>query len=64
MTAPASGPARRFPDVPGLVYGGDYNPEQSPLEVQLEDVALMQQAGVNLLSGGIFSWATLEPREG
>jgi len=64
MRAGAGEPARRFPDVPGLAYGGDYNPEQWPLDVQLEDVELMQQAGVNLLSVGIFSWATLEPREG
>jgi beta-galactosidase len=54
----------RFPAVPGLAYGGDYNPEQWPLDTQLEDVELMTQAGVNLLSVGIFSWAMLEPREG
>ena len=29
-----------------------------------EDVALMREAGVNLVSVGIFSWALLEPREG
>jgi beta-galactosidase len=50
--------------VAGLAYGGDYNPEQWPLEVQLEDVELMREAGVNLLSVAIFSWAQLEPREG
>ncbi|GAA1175035.1 beta-galactosidase [Nesterenkonia xinjiangensis] len=53
-----------WPAVPGLAFGGDYNPEQWPLEVQLEDVELMGQAGVNLVSVGIFSWAMLEPREG
>ena len=47
-----------------LRYGGDYNPEQWPREVWLEDIALMKQAGVNLVSVGIFSWALLEPREG
>ncbi|RCK69590.1 beta-galactosidase [Desertihabitans brevis] len=58
-------PARPWPvDVPGLAYGGDYNPEQWPLETQLEDVELMQLAGVNLVSVAIFSWAQLEPREG
>ncbi len=50
--------------VDGLVYGGDYNPEQWPREVWDEDIALMRQAGVNLVSLAIFSWATLEPREG
>jgi beta-galactosidase len=47
-----------------LRYGGDYNPEQWPEEVWAEDVQLMRQAGVNLVSVGIFSWAMIEPREG
>jgi beta-galactosidase len=50
--------------VPGLAYGGDYNPEQWPEHVWAEDVALMREAGVNLVSVGIFSWALLEPAEG
>jgi len=49
---------------PGISYGGDYNPEQWPRHVWDEDVALMREAGVNLVSVGIFSWALLEPREG
>ncbi|WP_200809744.1 beta-galactosidase, partial [Demequina sp. NBRC 110054] len=53
-----------WPRVDALAYGGDYNPEQWPREVWLEDVALMREAGVNLVSVGIFSWAMLEPREG
>ncbi|GGL05019.1 beta-galactosidase [Planomonospora parontospora] len=48
----------------GLCYGGDYNPEQWPEKVWEEDVALMRQAGVNLVSVGVFSWARLEPAEG
>lgn len=48
----------------GIAYGGDYNPEQWPLDIQREDVQLMQLAGVNLVSVAIFSWAQLEPREG
>ncbi|MDT0344839.1 beta-galactosidase [Streptomyces litchfieldiae] len=47
-----------------LAFGGDYNPEQWPEEVWPEDVALMREAGVSLVSLGIFSWARLEPREG
>lgn len=50
--------------LPGLLYGGDYNPEQWPEEVWLEDVRLMQAAGVNCVSLAIFSWAKLEPRPG
>ncbi len=45
-------------------YGGDYNPEQWPREVWPADVALMLEAGINLVSLGIFSWGLLEPREG
>jgi len=48
----------------GIAYGGDYNPEQWPREVWDTDIALMHEAGVNLVSIGIFSWALLEPREG
>ncbi len=48
----------------GLGYGGDYNPEQWPEEVWLEDAQLMQAAGINLVSLGIFSWAKIEPQPG
>jgi beta-galactosidase len=48
----------------GIAYGGDYNPEQWPEEVWASDVALMREAGVNLVSIGIFSWALLETDEG
>jgi beta-galactosidase len=45
-------------------YGGDYNPEQWPRQVWDEDVRLMKEAGVDLVTVGVFSWAQLEPREG
>ncbi|MEV6962091.1 beta-galactosidase [Streptomyces sp. NPDC051207] len=48
---------------PRLVYGADYNPEQWPRSVWEEDVRLMREAGVNLVSVGIFSWARLQPAE-
>ncbi|KAA6210867.1 beta-galactosidase [Streptomyces filamentosus] len=47
-----------------LAFGGDYNPEQWPESVWQEDVRLMQEAGVTLVSVGIFSWALLEPERG
>ena len=50
--------------VDGLGYGGDYNPEQWPDEVRVEDLRLLREAGVNVLSVAIFAWATIEPREG
>jgi glycosyl hydrolase family 42 (putative beta-galactosidase) len=53
-----------WPEGVAMAYGGDYNPEQWPREVWDEDVALMREAGVNLVSIGIFSWALLEPEEG
>jgi beta-galactosidase len=47
-----------------LCYGGDYNPEQWPESVWVEDIALMREARVNLVSLGVFAWSRLEPREG
>lgn len=46
-----------------LWYGCDYNPDQWPEDVWDEDVRLMKQAGVNIVSLGIFSWSQIEPRE-
>ncbi|MEV7692632.1 beta-galactosidase [Microbacterium sp. NPDC089189] len=53
-----------WPQLDGIAYGGDYNPEQWPRETWHEDVALMRQAGVNLVSIGIFSWGLIETSEG
>ncbi|HTJ65895.1 MAG TPA: beta-galactosidase [Actinospica sp.] len=47
-----------------LAYGADYNPEQWPEEVWAEDARLMREAGVNLVSLGIFAWGLLEPEPG
>jgi beta-galactosidase len=52
------------PVASGIFYGGDYNPEQWPREIWDEDVRLMREAGVNLVTVGIFAWARLEPAEG
>lgn len=60
-------PSARTGWIPGtsaIRFGGDYNPEQWDRETWLEDIELMREAGVNLVSVGIFSWALLEPREG
>lgn len=50
--------------IPAIAYGCDYNPEQWPAETVDQDIALMLEAGVNLVSVGIFSWATLQPSPG
>ena len=44
-----------------LAYGGDYNPEQWPESVWAEDARLMREAGVNLVSVGIFAWSRIQP---
>ncbi len=50
--------------LPVLAFGCDYNPEQWPRHIWEQDVQLMQQAGINLVTIGVFSWAMIEPREG
>jgi beta-galactosidase len=47
-----------------VAYGGDYNPEQWPDDVWEEDIRLMSEAGVSLLSLGIFAWAKVEREPG
>ena len=51
-------------DRSGLLFGADYNPEQWPADTWPEDIRLMQAAGINLVTVGVFSWALLEPSEG
>jgi beta-galactosidase len=66
---PATVPARPEPEAPvrladGLAFGGDYNPEQWPRHVWDEDVRLMREAGVNLVTLGVFAWGTVEVADG
>lgn len=51
-------------DFDRIHYGADYNPEHWSEDVWDEDVKLMAEAGVTLVSVGIFSWAQVEPRPG
>lgn len=55
-----------FKDVPHLVYGGDYNPDQwlDRPDILKEDDRLMRLANINSASVGIFAWHALEPEEG
>ncbi|WP_233251730.1 beta-galactosidase [Serinibacter arcticus] len=50
----------RWP-LPTIAFGGDYNPEQWDRSVWREDVALMQRAGVTLVTVGVFAWSRIEP---
>lgn len=63
---PASGgdqPIRRV-RIDALAYGGDYNPDQWSEDIWREDIRLMREAGVNMVSLPIFSWPQLEPEPG
>ncbi|WP_060915026.1 beta-galactosidase [Microbacterium oleivorans] len=58
-----SAPARPFAH-DGIAFGCDYNPEQWTPDVWDEDIALMREAGVDLVAINIFGWAHVEPRAG
>src|SRR6202034_3152740 len=45
-------------------YGSDYNPEQWPESTWVRDVALMAEAGGNLVTVGGFSLARPQPAPG
>ncbi|TFD76020.1 beta-galactosidase [Cryobacterium fucosi] len=68
MNSRAAITERSVPTTPfahdGIAFGCDYNPEQWSPEVWVEDVALMQEAGVDLVAINIFGWSQLEPRPG
>lgn len=55
-----------FPQLGGLMHGGDYNPEQwlDRPDILKEDIRLMKEAGMNCATLGVFAWSTYEPREG
>lgn len=55
-----------FPQVNGIVHGGDYNPEQwlDRPDILEKDVEMMKKAGINSVTLGMFSWSMLEPEEG
>lgn len=53
-----------IPRLGALGFGGDWNPEQWPESVWDEDLRLMREAHVNLVTVGVFSWAHLEPVPG
>ena len=46
-----------------MLYGADYNPDQWPEEVWEDDVRRMNEAGVNIVSLGIFAWSRIQPAE-
>lgn len=61
---------KRFPPIssklPVFMHGADYNPDQWQHDPQVleEDIRLMKLAQCNTMALGIFSWTSLEPKEG
>ncbi|RZU53576.1 beta-galactosidase [Krasilnikovia cinnamomea] len=55
---------RGRPALAGITLGCDYNPEQWSPSVWLEDVALMTEAGIDLVAINIFGWSDLETQPG
>ena len=55
-----------IPKFPHLLHGGDYNPDQWLAYPKIidDDFRLMDEAGCNVFSVGIFAWSQLEPEEG
>jgi beta-galactosidase len=56
------GPVVRTWGMGEMAFGGDYNPEQWPEQVWADDIELMQTAGVNFVTVGVFAWGRLQPR--
>lgn len=50
----------------GILYGGDYNPEQwlKYPDILEKDIQYFKEARINTVTIGMFSWSTLEPKEG
>ena len=46
-----------------VLYGGDYNPEQWPEEIWEEDMRIFAEAGIDIVTLNVFSWAALQPDE-
>ena len=46
-----------------IVYGGDYNPEQWPEDIWREDMRLFKEAGIDIVTLNVFSWAAIQPSE-
>ena len=47
-----------------IIFGAAYYPEYMPFERLQEDIAMMQEAGMNTVRIAESTWSTLEPVEG
>lgn len=46
-----------------VLYGGDYNPEQWSQDVWSEDMKLFEEANIDTLTVGVFSWSIIQKDE-
>ena len=46
-----------------ILYGGDYNPEQWTPDIWEQDMELLEQAGIDVVTLNVFNWASLQPSE-
>ncbi|MDR1011760.1 MAG: beta-galactosidase, partial [Opitutaceae bacterium] len=64
LALPVLPASARAADIPPLVLGSAWYPEQWPESVWEKDLALMQAAGMNMVRIGEFAWSSMEPEEG
>lgn len=48
----------------GILYGGDYCPEQWDESVWQEDIRIMEYYGVNTVTLNVHSWCVIQPEDG
>lgn len=48
------------PKLPKVFYGGDYNPEQFALNTLSDDIEMFHEAGIDIATVGVFSWALMQ----
>ncbi|WP_108718206.1 beta-galactosidase [Miniimonas sp. S16] len=60
--APAPTPAR-LPEVPGVAFGGDYNPEQWDKATWDADYEAFDVARITTVTLGVFTWSLTQPAE-
>ena len=46
-----------------ILYGGDYNPEQWDRDIWEQDMKLLKEAGIDIVTLNVFNWAMLQPDE-
>lgn len=51
------------PSIKKILFGGDYNPEQWDDKTRKVDMKMLRQAGIDIVTLNVFSWAHLQPSE-